>query len=63
MDFIREKFNQISRWDNEIDEYYHRIAVNIGISDTAFRILYAISETDEKLTQITLGERLCLPRQ
>lgn len=63
MDFIREKFNQISRWDNEIDEYYHRIAVNIGISDTAFRILYAISETDEKLTQITLGERLCLPKQ
>ena len=36
MDFIREKFNQISLLDNEIDEYYHRIAVNIGISDTAF---------------------------
>lgn len=62
-DNIREKFALISVWDKGMDELYHQIAVQCGLSDSAFWILYSICETDKILTQNVLTELLSLSKQ
>ena len=42
---------QIEQLLREQDSIYHNTAVRFGLSDTAMRVLYLVSETDEVLTQ------------
>ena len=42
---------QIERLLREQDSIYHNTAARFGLSDTAMRVLYLLSETDEVLTQ------------
>lgn len=42
---------QIELLLREQDSIYHNTAVRFGLSDTAMRVLYLVSETDEVLTQ------------
>lgn len=56
-------FVVISKQDKKIEELYRKIASEIGLSASAFWSLYGICETGEVLTQITLADRLSLPKQ
>lgn len=54
------RFNQIYK---EMDIVYHNYAKSLGLSDTAFWILYCISENENALTQRELCNYWSLPPQ
>ena len=52
---------QIEQLLREQDSIYHNTAVRFGLSDTAMRALYLVSETDEVLTSRIYAVRIFLP--
>lgn len=60
--FVEElrRFNKIYR---EMDEFYHKVAVNCGLSDSAFWILYAICESGEENTQKDICNMFSVSKQ
>ena len=40
----RNELKEFNMLYKEVDELYHRIALEIGLSDSAFFILYSIAE-------------------
>ena len=55
-----KEFNTIS---NEMDNLYHKIAINVGISDSAFEILYALFSLGEGITQTEIYKTAYLNKQ
>ncbi len=55
-----EEFNRLYR---EMDRIYHELAVNAGMSDSAFFILYAIVEMGNGYLQKDIAERYSISRQ
>ena len=53
-------FNNLYR---KMDEIYHYLARNFGLSDCAFWILYTIRETERPCTQSEIGNMLCISKQ
>ena len=53
-------FNRIYK---ELDETYHRIALNLNLSDSAFIILYDIAEIGENCRQKDIAERFSVSKQ
>ncbi len=52
--------NQIDRRQSEL---YHRFAAHLGISGTAFWVLYSLCESDGVYTQNSLADLWCIPKQ
>lgn len=48
---------------NRFDKLHHQFAVNVGLSDTAFRILRALLVYGEGCSQTTIYRDLCLNKQ
>lgn len=60
----KEQYAALSRLEKKVDELYHRIAVGIGLSESAFWTLFCLCEDpDEIHTQNSLSETVCLPKQ
>ena len=55
-----KEFNQIYKKTNEI---YHDIALRLGLSDSAFDILYSISELGDGCLQKDICNATCIPKQ
>ncbi len=55
-----EEFNRLYR---EMDQLYHGLAVNAGMSDSAFYILYAIAEMEDGCLQKEIAERYSICKQ
>ena len=53
-------FNRIYKKTNEI---YHDIALRLGLSDSAFDILYSISELGDGCLQKDICNATCIPKQ
>lgn len=44
---VKEQLAALNQLDRKQGELYHRFAVRLGISDTAFWVLYSLCESDE----------------
>lgn len=55
-----KEFNRIYKKTNEI---YHDIALRLGLSDSAFDILYSISELGGGCLQKDICNATCIPKQ
>lgn len=55
-----KEFNRIYQKTNEI---YHDIALRLGLSDSAFDILYSISELGDGCLQKDICNATCIPKQ
>lgn len=55
-----KEFNRIYKKTNEI---YHDIALRLGLSDSAFDILYSISELGDDCLQKDICNATCIPKQ
>lgn len=60
---FHEQYTVLTRQQKSIDELYHRIAMQIGLSDSAFLTLFCLCEDDEIYTQNSLSEALFIPKQ
>lgn len=60
---VQEQFAILKQIEKQQDELYHRIAVQLGISETALWVLYNLCDTDEVFTQNSLAELWCIPKQ
>lgn len=60
---FQEQQAALSRQEKKIDELFHQIATQLGLSDSAFWTLFCLCEEDETYTQNSLAEILCIPRQ
>lgn len=54
---------QENRQYNETNLLYHGIAVQFGLSDTVFWVLYALYSDDAPQTQAQMSAGFCLPKQ
>lgn len=52
--YFAELLGELNKKFKELDAIYHSLALQFGISDTSFWILYILSETDEAITQYDL---------
>src|SRR5699024_6320617 len=52
-----------NRLYREMDGLYHELCVKIGLSDSAFLILYSIVETEGKCSQKEIADRCCISRK
>ena len=55
-----QRFNKIYR---EMDEFYHKVALECGVSDSAFWILYAICEGGDGCLQKDICEMFSVSKQ
>ncbi len=60
---FHEQYKALSRQEKKTDEIYHRIATQIGLSDSAFWALFCLCEEEETYTQNSLAETLGIPKQ
>ncbi len=54
------KFNRLYK---EMDDIYHKIAANAGLSESAFFVLYAIASMEEECLQKNISDYYYLSRQ
>lgn len=55
-----KKFNRLYK---EIDEVYHALSLRMGLSDSAFMILYALAEYGDNCLQKDISQYYCISRQ
>jgi len=60
---VQEQLTILNQIDRRQGELYHRFAVHLGISDTAFWVLYSLCESEQVYTQNSLAELWCIPKQ
>ena len=58
-----EYTREIDRFWREADAIYHEVAVRLGLSDSSFDILYAISRLGEGCTQKDISNEVLLSKQ
>lgn len=57
------KLKDYEKINRKMDELYHREASMVGLSDCAGMILYALSMSDEPITQKEICEEISMPKQ
>ena len=60
---LSEDLKENNRLYREMDGLYHELCVKIGLSDSAFLILYSIVETEGKCSQKEIADRCCISRK
>lgn len=60
---ISEQYSVLNKLEKKVDELYHRLAMQIGISDSTLWILYSLYEIDEAITQNDIAESMGVPKQ
>ncbi len=60
---LEKQLQTLNRLYKEADHIYGSLATRFGMTDTELWILYAISHTDQAITQNDLCNELFLPRQ
>lgn len=59
----QELLTEMNRQYNETNALYHSLAVRLGLSDSAFWVLYALANTPRAYTQNELCSEWGLPKQ
>ncbi len=62
-DKIKSPLEILKQKEKELSNLYKNIAVKFGISDSEFRIMYALMVTDGEYTQQSISSMLSLPKQ
>ena len=60
---LSEDLKENNRLYREMHGLYHELCVKIGLSDSAFLILYSIVETKGKCSQKEIADRCCISRK
>lgn len=63
MENVKEAWSEYNRIEKENDKLYWSIARALGLSDTAFGILYYIRNSEPELTQSDICTLLLAPKQ
>lgn len=58
-----EELKENNRLYREMDGLYHELCVKMGLSDSAFLILYSIVEMDGNCSQREIADRCCISRK
>ncbi len=58
-----ELFQEFLRLDHRIDEFYHELAVGLGLSDSAFQVLWSIAELGDGCTQRDICRQFSISKQ
>lgn len=56
-------FQEFLRLDHQIEEFYHELAVRLGLSDSAFQVLWSVAELGEGCTQRDICRQFYLSKQ
>lgn len=56
-------FQEFLRLDHQIEEFYHELAVRLGLSDSAFQVLWSVAELGEGCTQRDICRQFFLSKQ
>lgn len=56
-------FQEFLRLDHQIEEFYHELAVRMGLSDSAFQVLWSMAELGEGCTQRDVCQQFHLSKQ
>ena len=59
----RNELKEFNMLYKEVDELYHRIALEIGLSDSAFFILYSIAEFGDGCLQKDIADNYFISRK
>ena len=57
------ELKEFNRLYKEIDEVYHTISLKMGLSDSAFMILYTLAEYGDNCLQKDIAEYYCISKQ
>ena len=58
-----EELKENNRIYREVDGMYHELCVKMGLSDSAFLILYSIVEMEGNCSQREIADRCCISRK
>lgn len=58
-----EELKENNRINREVDGMYHELCVKMGLSDSAFLILYSIVEMEGNCSQREIADRCCISRK
>lgn len=61
--YISNPLKEVNRIYKKTNEIYHDIALRLGLSDSAFDILYSISELGDGCLQKDICNATCIPKQ
>ena len=56
-------FQEYLQMDHQIDEFYHTLAQGLGLSDSAFWVLWSLAELGEGCTQRDICRQFLLSKQ
>ena len=56
-------FQEFLRLDHQIEEFYHELAVRLGLSDSAFQVPWSVAELGEGCTQRDICRQFFLSKQ
>ena len=62
-DHLQQQLQELNRLYKESDHIYNRLAAKLGMTDTAFWVLYAIAHSEETMTQNDLCSDFFFPVQ
>lgn len=60
---IEEQYAAYIASEKKINELYHKMAIQMGVSDSVMWILYCLWKQDAVYTQNTIAERIGIPKQ
>lgn len=63
MQSIKEELEALYQQLKEKDAIYHDAALGFGLSDTAFLVLYVLTDSEREYTQFDLSNEWSLPKQ
>lgn len=63
MEIIQEQYAKFKATEKKVEEIYHRVAVQLGIPDSTFWVLYCLTELDMTHTQNSIAEAMGVPKQ
>ncbi len=59
----RPEIKELNRLYRAVDEVYHEVAVKLGLSDSAFSVLYALAELGDGCTQKEIAALFSMSKQ
>lgn len=59
----QEEYKRYTAGEKKVNEMYHRIAMQLGISDSALWTLYCLSDDEDPHTQNSIAQKMAVPKQ
>lgn len=63
MENFQKEYAEYTASEKKINEMYHRIAMQLGISDSVLWTLYCLSDDEGPHTQNSIAQKMAVPKQ